>query len=97
MSPERVRNHQRASSVVKATPEAREFMNGRHAAKFVAGLRQAKALTHGAMAAAVAEFTLLGITYSPRLDATATIVWTGLFVTLAYFAWIRRSWSSRGG
>ena len=66
-------------------------MNGREVAKFASGFAASQAVTHGAMAAAGVQLTMFGITYGPRLDATAAIVWTGVLVGLAYFAWIRRS------
>lgn len=63
-------------------------MNLREAAKFASGFAASQALSHGALAAAGAEFAILGITYSPGLNATAAIVWAVLVAGLAYYAWI---------
>lgn len=70
-------------------------MKTREIAKFGSGFAADQLLTHGVMAAAGTEFTLLGIAYTRELN-TAAAVWAILCFGLVYFAWIRSSPAHEG-
>lgn len=48
-------------------------MNGKEIAKFFAGFAANQLLTHGALAAAGIQFSLLGITYDQQLNTIAVV------------------------
>ena len=64
-------------------------MKTREIAKFASGFAADQLLTHGVMAAAGTEFTLMGIAYTRELNTVAAVFWAILCLGLVYFAWIR--------
>ena len=71
-------------------------MKTREIAKFASGFAADQFLTHGAMAAAGTEFTLMGIAFTREFNTVAAAVWMILFLGLVYFAWIRRGPAHEG-
>ena len=71
-------------------------MKTREIAKFASGFAADQFLTHGVMAAAGIEFTLMGIAYTRDLNTVAAAVWAILCLGLIYFAWIRRGPAHEG-
>ena len=71
-------------------------MKTREIAKFASGFAADQLLTHGVMAAAGTEFTLMGIDYTRELNTAAAAVWAILCFGLVYFAWIRRDPAHEG-
>ena len=65
-------------------------MKGKEIAKFVAGFAANQVLTHGALATAGIQFSLLGIAYDQRLNTIAAVVWGIILLLLIYYAWLRR-------
>ena len=65
-------------------------MKTREIAKFASGFAADQLPTHGVMAAARTEFTLIRIAYTRELNTAAAAVWAILCFGLVYFAWIRR-------
>ena len=70
-------------------------MRAMEIAKFFAGFAANQLLTHGAMAATDAEFSMLGITYTRELNAIAAVLWGALMLVLIYCAWLRGGGASR--
>jgi hypothetical protein len=65
-------------------------MKGKEFAKFFAGFAANQLLTHGALATAGIQFSLLGITYDQQLNTIAGVVWGIILLPLIYYAWARR-------
>lgn len=59
-------------------------------AKFFAGVAANQALTHGALAAAGIQFSLVGISYDQRLNTPSAIVLAVIVALLVYYAWGKR-------
>lgn len=64
-------------------------MTRKEVVKFFSGFAAAQALTHGERAAGGAQFTLLGISYTPGLNTIAAVVWALVSIVLVHYAWIR--------
>lgn len=64
-------------------------MTSKEIAKFFSGFAANQVLTHGALAAAGTEFSLLGISYNQQLNTIAAAVWGVLMLLLIYYAWMR--------
>lgn len=71
-------------------------MRTKEVAKFASGFAADQLLTHGVMAAAGTEFTLMGIAYTRELNSLAAVLWAILCLGLIYFAWIRRGPAHEG-
>ena len=67
-------------------------------AKFLSGAMAYHALVHAALLAFKRDppMRLLGITYTPTLNASAAIVSVALSIMLGWYAWGRRSRSREG-
>lgn len=63
---------------------------GKEIAKFVAGFAANQVLTHGAFALSGVQFTLFRITYTPRLNAIAVVVWAIVLIVFVYYAWVKK-------
>ncbi|WP_395442843.1 hypothetical protein [Caulobacter sp. UC70_42] len=64
---------------------------GKEFAKFLSGMAVMQVLTHGALAlSGDLPLTMLGITYTPQLNAMAVVVWSIIAILLTYYAWGRR-------
>lgn len=55
-------------------------------AKFFAGFAGNQVLTHGALALAGTDFSLLGIAYDRQLNTLAAVLWALILVLLFYYA-----------
>lgn len=66
------------------------LMNAKEIAKFFSGFAANQVLMHGAFALAGTEFTVLGIRYTPTLNATAVVIWAIILIALFYYSWIKR-------
>lgn len=65
-------------------------MNGKEIAKFFSGFAANQVLTHGGLALAGTHFTAFGITYNPKLNATAVVIWAVVLAALFYYSWLRK-------
>jgi hypothetical protein len=65
-------------------------MKSKEVAKFFSGFAANQVLTHGAFALAGTQFTVFGISYTPTLNASATVIWAIILIVLFYYSWIRR-------
>lgn len=64
-------------------------MASKEAAKFLSGFAANQVLTHGALAVAGTRFTVMGIDYTPGLNAGAVLIWLSVMAFLIHYAWLR--------
>jgi hypothetical protein len=73
------------------TGNRRAFMRwSKEVAKFIAGFAANQVLTHGAFALSGVQFTVFRMTYTPRLNMIAVVVWAVVTIVLVYYAWVKK-------
>lgn len=63
---------------------------GKEVAKFVAGFAANQVLTHAAFALSGSQFTVFRLTYTPRLNTAAVVVWAIVLIVLVHYAWVKK-------